>query len=111
MCLQVTSYEFYLLTCQNSYIYFDNTFIYCFAISARHLRSDDTDDNDGVLFTDSEVAVEAIVGNIVGRVFVVEIVEGVDGNIVGRILVLGIDVSSNLVVGLLVLDSINIFEN
>ena len=109
MSLQVTSYEFYLLTCQNSYIYFYN--IYWFAILARHLRSGDTDDNDGVLFTDSEVAVEAIVGNIVGRVFVVEIVEGVDGNIVGRILVLGIDVSSNLVVGLLVLDSINIFEN
>ena len=88
-------FYFYLLACNIS----------------QHLLCGDTGDNVGVLSTDSEVAVEAIVGNIVGRVFVVEIVEGVDGNIVGRILVLGIDVSSNLVVGLLVLDSINIFEN
>ena len=74
---------------------------------SQHLPCGDTGDDVGVLFTDSEVADEAIVGGIL----VVGIVEGIVGNIVGRILVLGIGVSSNLVVGLSVVDSTNMIEN
>ena len=61
--------------------------------NSQHLPCGDTGDNVGVVFTDSEVAVEGIVDNILGGLLVVVIV-----------------VSSNLVVGLSVVDSINIIE-
>ena len=90
------------------YIFIRHFYFYLLACNiSQHLLCDDTGDNVGVLSTDSEVAVEAIVGEIL----VVGIVEGIVGNIVERILVLGIGVSSNLVVGLSVVDSTNIIEN
>ena len=74
----ISAQYFYLLPCSIS----------------QHLPCGDTGNNVGVVFTDSEVAVEAIVDNIV------EV-----------LLVVGVGVSSNLVVGLSVVDSINIIEN
>ena len=60
---------------------------------SQHLPCGDTGDNVGIVFTDSEVAVEGIVVHILGGLLVVVIV-----------------LSSDLVVGLSVVDSINIIE-